>query len=868
MEDNGKGRGSGSRDAPSSSGHKHPCTIRCSTRDARPVIQELTTSGTPDMVSAGSQSISRILPLLQHQHQHLGRLPSQYCSLEPKDGFEVLLRSRKELMQEQRRMQTSDQERALASKALRTLSKATKGKGIIGCEEAEINVGDKVSSSEVMEAIRGNERVSFQVAESSLGLKSSDRGISLREMLRPGHNKMDKVESLGLFRRIVELVDFAHVQDIVLLDLRPSCFYLHPPNKVRYVGSSARLHFSATALARDSRRKMPHEHAGGSSSSLPIPTCSTLSQNNYTSESNPLLGQSLFNSSVLQSERRWYTCPKEFGGVSCSIADNIYNLGVLLFELVCCFESLEAQCAGMSYLSDRILPARFLAENPMEAGVCLRLLHPDLASRPTTREILQSELLPKPPELKSTDIQSISSEENETEPDMLLHFLVFLRAQKTKHAAKLANDIGTIEEDLRDIHKRFRLNASSYLTYVPRSGTTVTRKLSQLEEAYFSTRAQPQKKGNSSQGAPLRTQERWMRLQNETNEPSRSNDTSTSHFGAFFSGLCKFARYSMLKEKGSLRNRDLLSSSKVIRALDLSRDEDYVATAGVSKKIKIYGVEAILDNAIDIHYPVVEITNNSKLSCICWNSYIRNYIASTDYDGIVKIWDTNTGQGWRQYAEHQKRAWAVDFCLVDPTKFASSSDDCSVKLWQLNERNSVSTIWNPANVCCIQFSPDSAHLLAFGCADNKIYCYDMRQTRAPWSTLAGHAKTVSYVKFMDSESIISASTDNTLKLWNLKQKSSAGLSSADDCALTFRGHTNEKNFVGLSVWDGYIACGSETNEVFTYYKSMPSPISSLWFGSPDTVSGSNNENEEGHFVSTVCWGKNRECFLLLIRRGT
>lgn len=35
---------------------------------------------------------------------------------------------------------------------------------------------------------------------------------------------------------------------------------------------------------------------------------------------------------------------------------------------------------------------------------------------------------------------------------------------------------------------------------------------------------------------------------------------------------------------------------------------------------------------------------------------------------------------------------------------------------------------------------------------------------------------------------------------------------------TFRGHTNEKNFVGLTVNSEYLACGSETNEVFVYHK--------------------------------------------------
>lgn len=156
------------------------------------------------------------------------------------------------------------------------------------------------------------------------------------------------------------------------------------------------------------------------------------------------------------------------------------------------------------------------------------------------------------------------------------------------------------------------------------------------------------------------------------------------------------------------------------------------------------------------------------------------------------------------------------------------------------QRNSIGTILSPANVCCVQFSSYSTNLLFFGSADYKVYGYDLRHTRIPWCTLSGHEKAVSYVKFIDAQTIVSASTDNSLKLWDLKKTSSAELSS-DACDLTFRGHSNEKvgfstnvtyflfsfvysncllfilplqNFVGLSVLDGYIACGSESNEVY------------------------------------------------------
>lgn len=107
------------------------------------------------------------------------------------------------------------------------------------------------------------------------------------------------------------------------------------------------------------------------------------------------------------------------------------------------------------------------------------------------------------------------------------------------------------------------------------------------------------------------------------------------------------------------------------------------------------------------------------------------------------------------------------------------------------QRSSIGTIGNPANVCCVQFSPSSTNLLVFGSADYKVYCYDLRHTKIPWCTLAGHGKTVSYVKFLDSETLVSASTDNTLKLWDLNKTSSTGLSSSA-CSLTFGGHANEK----------------------------------------------------------------------------
>jgi len=53
--------------------------------------------------------------------------------------------------------------------------------------------------------------------------------------------------------------------------------------------------------------------------------------------------------------------------------------------------------------------------------------------------------------------------------------------------------------------------------------------------------------------------------------------------------------------------------------------------------------------------------------------------------GLAQIWDAGTGEAVSHHIEHERRAWSVDFSRVDPIKLASGSDDCSVKLWSINE---------------------------------------------------------------------------------------------------------------------------------------------------------------------------------------
>ncbi|KAG5030023.1 hypothetical protein JHK87_013537 [Glycine soja] len=762
---------------------------------------------------------------------------------------------------------------------------------------------------------------------------SDTDGVTLREWLKSRHCKGSKTDHLSIFRKIVDLVDGSHSEGVAMHNLYPSHIKLLPSNQVMYLGlptqkqtldsiansevlqlenSFIRKRLSEKVISASlnlrSKKQKFNENArvAGDWSQCPPRTDLNLqiandikvnavgsqdycneykediqfSKHNMRSMSRiPHIfnaGQLQLNSLNERLEDKWYSSPE--GG--CTTSSNIYCLGVLLFELLNDFDSERAHIAAMSDLGRRILPSVFLSEYPMEAGFCLWMMHPEPSSRPTIREILQSEVINGMREVYFEEL-SLSLNQDDAESELLLHFLISLEEQKHMDSNKLAEEIRCLESDVKEVERRHDLRksllpsslqndsslqienvsllkeSSSSETLPPVSTISnanelrLMKNMCLLESAYFSMRSKIKLPETDTATHPdkdiLRNHDNWCVAQKDM-EQHKTTDT----LGAFFDGLCKSTRYSKFEVRGIVRNTDFNNPANVICSLSFDRDEDYFAAAGISKKIKIFEFNALFNDSIDIHYPVVEMSNRSRLSCVCWNNYIQNYLASTDYDGAVKLWDANTGQGFSGFTEHEKRAWSVDFSLVCPTKFVSGSDDCSVKLWSINEKKSLATIRNVANVCCVQFSTHSSHLLAFGSADYSAYCYDLRNLRSPWCVLAGHRKAVSYVKFLDSETLVSASTDNMLKIWDLNKTSPVGLSTSA-CSLTLSGHTNEKNFVGLSVADGYIACGSETNEVFAYYKSLPMPVTSHRFGSIDPISGKETDVDNGLFVSSVCW---------------
>ncbi|XP_045204825.1 E3 ubiquitin-protein ligase COP1-like [Mercenaria mercenaria] len=475
-------------------------------------------------------------------------------------------------------------------------------------------------------------------------------------------------------------------------------------------------------------------------------------------------------------------------------------------------------------------------------------------------------------ELLHSKKQQLEDDGRLAQNTVLKEFLVQVRERKQEQLDQLTREISIIDEDVRTIEDRINEHRQKY-PYLPDHSVpnsfdpTVASGSSMISQDGFNGSKNSGKSWLQTSVASRRKKvnQHFDDLQQcyfSIRKDDYSGDPeSGGGLEDFTESLSKFTRFSSFRPLATLSYAsDIYNSSSIVSSIEFDRDCDFFAIAGVTKKIKVFEYGTVIKDVVDIHYPISEMTCNSKISCVTWSAYHKSMLASADYEGAITLWDAFTGQKTKIFQEHEKRCWSVDFNRMDPGQIASGSDDAKVKLWSTNEENSITSIEAKANVCCVKFNPDSRYHLAFGSADHCVHYYDLRNQKQPVMVFRGHKKAVSYTKFLNYTELVSASTDSQLKLWTTSKPTSVR---------TFNGHINEKNFVGLATDGDYVACGSENNSLYIYYKGLSKQLLTYKFDTVRSVlEKEKKEDDANEFVSAVAWRPGSNVVVAANSQGT
>ncbi|KAF7970635.1 hypothetical protein HWV62_23358 [Athelia sp. TMB] len=214
---------------------------------------------------------------------------------------------------------------------------------------------------------------------------------------------------------------------------------------------------------------------------------------------------------------------------------------------------------------------------------------------------------------------------------------------------------------------------------------------------------------------------------------------------------------------------------------------------------KILGIKSGMDNT----WPVLQqaIEHPSEVYAVAF-SLDGLRIASGSEDGLVRVWDAETGALIAAPFEgHTASVYSVAFS-PDGRWIASGSDDKSVCVWNAETGALIARPFtgHTYSVNSVVFSPDGQRI-ASGSSDGSIRIWDPQTGSLIAGPFKGHTSAVNTVAFSpDGRRIASGSEDRSVRVCN-----------AETGALVagpFEGHTAEVCSVAFSPTGKHIASGS------------------------------------------------------------
>lgn len=216
-----------------------------------------------------------------------------------------------------------------------------------------------------------------------------------------------------------------------------------------------------------------------------------------------------------------------------------------------------------------------------------------------------------------------------------------------------------------------------------------------------------------------------------------------------------------------------------------------------------------------------------------WWSQDTSKMYSWSADKTISIWDLVEGKRIKKYKDHEGIVNSVQCAKRDENIFVSTSDDCTVKLFDERVKEAIDTVTLSYQATTACFN-DSCETIFYGGLDNQVKAWNLKSDDKTEYTLLGHTDTITGVAVSrNGKYLLSNSMDKSLKMWDISPFVVGGYR----CIRSFYGHSHnfEKNLLRCA-WskdDSWVSAGSSDN--FTY----------IW----NSESGENVEKLGGHHGS-------------------
>jgi polyadenylation factor subunit 2 len=184
-------------------------------------------------------------------------------------------------------------------------------------------------------------------------------------------------------------------------------------------------------------------------------------------------------------------------------------------------------------------------------------------------------------------------------------------------------------------------------------------------------------------------------------------------------------------------------------------------------------------NGLAFNFETIQQAHSYPVRSMVW-SHNDTFMATADNGGVIKYWQSNMNN-LKEFQGHEECIRDLSFCATD-VKFASCSDDGTVKIWDFETCQSENTLTgHGSDVKCCDWHPTNS-LIASGSKDYLIKLWDARSTKNV-ATLHGHKNVIFNIKWNNNGNwLLSCSKDQLIKMYDIRYMKDL---------YTFRGHTKE-----------------------------------------------------------------------------
>ncbi|CAK5281009.1 unnamed protein product [Mycena citricolor] len=177
--------------------------------------------------------------------------------------------------------------------------------------------------------------------------------------------------------------------------------------------------------------------------------------------------------------------------------------------------------------------------------------------------------------------------------------------------------------------------------------------------------------------------------------------------------------------------------------------------------------EFTLWNGLTFNFETILQAHDTAI-CTLTFTHSGAYLASADKAGTIKYFEPNMNNlaAWQGSNSHEAIR-GLSFS-PDDRRFATASDDSSVRIWDFQERRVESVLTGHGwDVKCVEWHPTKG-LLVSGSKDNDIKFWDPR-TGTVLSTLHHHKNTIQALSWSPNGDVVaSASRDQTVRVFDIR----------------------------------------------------------------------------------------------------